>query len=234
MLDQEMILSDLVVAEKRAERLELDRKRGKNIEHEEIPLLKECIAHLENEIPLRRFPELAYAPRLKGYGFVSAKPVLTLFNNEDDDEKLPDIPDSLKSRFESEQYMTIRGKLEHEIARMSDEEVSDFLHEFNIAESAADRVIKKSYELLNLITFFTVGEDEVRAWSIKKGTPASDAAGTIHSDMKKGFIRAEVISFEDLIKAGNYQEAKKRGMIRLEGKTYEVQDGDIITVRFNV
>ena len=117
---------------------------------------------------------------------------------------------------------------------MSDEEVEDFLNEFNITASAMDRVIKRSYALLGLISFFTVGEDEVRAWTIKSGTKALDAAGVVHSDFQKGFIRAEVLSFDDFMEAGTYNEAKKKGTVRLEGKEYMVQDGDIINFRFNV
>ena len=105
---------------------------------------------------------------------------------------------------------------------------------FNIKASAMDRVIHGSYELLGLISFFTVGEDEVRAWTIPRKTPADDAAGAIHTDMKKGFIRAEVIAYKDLMTAGNYTEARKQGTVRLEGKTYAVQDGDIMEIRFNV
>ncbi|MCP4350291.1 MAG: redox-regulated ATPase YchF [Desulfobacterales bacterium] len=230
-LDQELVFADLVVVEKRLERLELDKKRGKNIEQEELSLLKECLAHLEKEIPLRKFPDIAFSPHLKGYAFVSAKPMLVLFNNTDDDNKLPDPPAGEEF---AENSMVIRGKLEHELAQMSEEEAEDFLTEFSIDASATDRVIESSYDLLGLISFFTVGEDEVRAWTIKKNTLAPDAAEVIHSDMKKGFIRAEVVSYDDLMEAGTYNEAKKKGKVRLEGKTYEVLNGDIIQVRFNV
>ena len=161
---------------------------------------------------------------------MSAKPVLVLFNNMDDDDALPDIP-ALTSK---ETCMVIKAKLEQELIQMSDEEAKEFLSEFNITASAMDRVIQQSYALLGLISFFTVGEDEVRAWTIQKGTSALDAAEVIHSDIKKGFIRAEVLSYTDLIDAGTQAEARKRGTFRLEGKTYEVKDGDIINFRFNV
>ena len=156
--------------------------------------------------------------------------MLVLFNNEDDDDKLPD---STGLDFK-EDCMVIRGKLEQELAQMSPEDASEFLTEFNITESAMDRVIKCSYELLGLVSFFTVGEDEVRAWTIKKETQAIDAAGAIHTDIKQGFIRAEVLSYENLMTAKTFQEAKKKGTVKLEGKTYEVVDGDIINFRFNV
>jgi len=229
-LDLELILNDLVIAEKRLERIELDHKRGKKMNPEEHSLLMKCRQQLENEVPLRRFPELATAPVFKGFGFLSAKPMLVVFNNEDDDDIIPEI----KELADVEDCLVIRGKLEQELAQMSAEEAADFLTEFNIAASAMDRVIQHSYEFLDLISFFTIGKKEIKAWTIKKGTAAVDAAEVIHTDMKRGFIRAEVVSFDDLMQAGSYADARKNGTVRLEGKTYSVQDGDIIFFRFNV
>ena len=117
---------------------------------------------------------------------------------------------------------------------MSAEEAEEFLVEFNLEASARDRVIHRSYELLGLISFFTIGNDEIRAWAIPRDTPAVDASEVIHTDMKKGFIRAEVVAYDDLKAAGSYAEARKQGLVRLEGKTYPVQDGDILTIRFNI
>lgn len=229
-IEEELILSDLVAVEKRLERLDLDQKRGKEIDQEELSLLNECLNNLENEIPLRRFSDLAYAHLLKGYAYISAKPMLVLFNNDDEDDRFPNIENFV----DKEECLVLRGKLEHELAQMSDEEAKEFLSEFNITGSAMDRVIKRSYDLLGLISFFTVNNNELRAWTIKKETKAVDAAGAVHSDMKRGFIRAELISYEDLMAAGTYIEAKKKGVVRLEGKSYPVQDGDIINFRFNV
>ena len=229
-MSQELILADLVVIEKKLENVELDRRRDKKTSKDELSLLNQCLKNLENEIPLRRFPDLASAHNLRGYAFLSAKPMLVMFNNEDEDDSIPEAAD-LTSR---EDCTVIRGKLEQELAQMSDEEAEEFLSEFNITASAMDRVIKQSYELLGLVSFFTVVNDEVKAWTVKKQTKAVDAAGAIHTDMQKGFIRAEVVSHEDLMSAGTYHEARKKGNVRLEGKTYEVQDGDIITFRFNV
>jgi hypothetical protein len=130
--------------------------------------------------------------------------------------------------------MTIRGKLEQELARMEPDEAQAFLEDFGITTSAMDRIIARSYELLGLISFFTVGEDEVRAWTLRRDTVAQTAAGVIHSDIEKGFIRAEVLAYDDLMAAGDYAAARKQGTVRLEGKTYAVQDGDIINFRFNV
>lgn len=229
-VDQELILTDLVVVERKLEHLGLEKNRGKKIETEELSLLNQCLEALEKEIPLRKFPDIASAHLLKGYAFLSAKPMLVLFNNEDDDDAVPDIMELTTQ----ENCMVIRGKLEQELSQMSKEDAEEFLTEFNITASAMDRVIQRSYELLGLISFFTIGKDEVRAWTVKRNTPAIDAADVIHTDMKKGFIRAEVVSFDDLISAGSYPEARKSGNVRLEGKTYEVQDGDIIEFRFNV
>lgn len=229
-LNQELILADLVITEKRIERLEHDNRRGKKYNPEEFTLLQQCLQNLENEIPLRDVPALASAPALRGYAFLSAKPVLVLFNNEDEDDE---IPGEIKVEAGGE-YMVIRGKLEQELAQMTDEEAAEFLNEFSITASAMDRVLKRSYDLLGLISFFTVGEDEVRAWTIRKDTDAVDAADVIHSDIKKGFIRAEVVAYDDLMDAGSHAEARKRGTVRLEGKTYKVRNGDIINFRFNV
>lgn len=229
-LEQELILADLLVVEKRLERIELDQKRGKKADPRELALLIECRRNLENESPLRRLAELSSARELRGFTLLSAKPMLVLFNNDDDDYEMPQV-DSLASL---ENCLVIRGKLEQELAQMSAEEAVDFLKEFNIGESAMNRVIRESYSILGLISFFTVGADEVRAWTIKKGTQAVDAAEVIHSDMKKGFIRAEVLAYDDLMEAETYANARKKGTVRLEGKTYEVKDGDIINFRFNV
>ena len=229
-MEQELILADLVVVEKRLERIELDHKRGKKMDSQEHALLVQCRQNLENEVPLRRIAELASARKLRGFAFLSAKPMLVLFNNEDDDDRIPEIG-NLTTR---EECLLIRGKLEQELAQMSEEDAAEFLNEFGISESATDRVIRKSYNLLGLISFFTIGKDEVRAWTIKRGTQALDAAEVVHTDMKKGFIRAEVLAFEDLEEVGTYAAARKKGTVRLEGKTYEVKDGDIIDIRFNV
>ncbi len=228
--DLELILNDFLVTEKRLERIELDHQRGKEMNPEEHSLLVECRKQLENEVPLRRFPQLATAHLLKGFGFLSAKPMLVVFNNEDDDDTIPEVEELTNV----EDCLVIRGKLEQELAQMSSEEAAEFLTEFNIAASAMDRVIQHSYQFLDLISFFTIGKKEIRAWTIKKGTPAIDAAEVIHTDMKRGFIRAEVVAFDDLMQAGSYAEARKNGTVRLEGKTYTVQDGDVIYFRFNV
>lgn len=229
-LEQELILADLMVVEKRLERLNLDKRRGKKINAEELSLLTESLRLLEDEVPLRNDPQIASAPALRGFAFLSAKPALVLFNNADDDE----APPQNSQLAESDNCVVIRGKLEEELGQMTAEEAAEFLAEFNINASARDRVLQASYRLLGLISFFTAGEKEVHVWTVAENTPALHAAGAIHSDMEKGFIRAEVVAYDDLMTAGSYAEARKSGTVRLEGKTYLVKDGDIIVVRFNV
>ena len=155
---------------------------------------------------------------------------MVLFNNGDDDETTP----SLKGILDNIPTMVIRAKLEEEISQMSLEEASVFLEEFGISESAMNRILKAAYQLLGRISFFTVGKDEVRAWSIPTQMIAVDAAEVIHSDIKKGFIRVEVLSYADFLEAGSYVNARTKGTVRLEGKMYEVQDGNILNFRFNV
>jgi hypothetical protein len=228
-LSQEMMFADLLVVEKRISRLELDQERGKKFNEQELALLLECNEVLTKDVPLRRRPDLATHPLLKGFMFISAKPLLVLFNNADEDDLAP-RPEAWKD----DACTVVRGKLEAELARMTPEETAGFLADFGIAASALDRVVRRSYDVLGLISFFTVGEDEVRAWTIRRGTSAVDAADVIHSDIRKGFVRAEVLGYDELQACGSYQEAKRKGLLRLEGKTYVVADGDIIDFRFNV
>ena len=229
-LETDMIFADLVVVEKRIERLDLDKKRGRKPNHEELRLLKASLRMLESQRPLRNDPDLANAHLLKGYALLSAKPVLVLFNNDDEDEDPPpwQEPPALYNP------LVVRGKLEMELAELSAEEAAEFLTAYHVKTSAMDRVIQHSCSVLGLIVFFTVIHKEVRSWMVPKGTMALDAADVIHSDMKKGFIRAEVLAYDDLMAAGTYQQAKKEGRVRLEGKTYIVQDGDIVNFHFNV
>lgn len=226
--EEEMILSDLAVAEKRMERIDQDAKRGKKPDEEELSLIKAGREMLERGLPLRLNPELVEAPVLKGFTFLSAKPQLVIINNDDEDEAIPEW------KPEHAETLVVRARLEHDIASMPPEEAREFMEAYHIDRSVLDRVIQRSYRLLTLISFFTVLNDEVRAWTMKQGLPALEAAGTVHTDMKKGFIRAEVVSFDDLKACGSFHEAKQKGLVRLEGKEYVVQDGDVINFRFNV
>ncbi len=228
-LDHELIFADLITLTKRLERLNADKTRGKKFDAAEMALVEQCVKHLEADQPLRRVPETAASPLLKGFTLVSAKPVLALINNDDANDKEPSATGPLAEV----QRLVVRGRLEAELASLPHEDAEEFLAEFGIAHSALDRIVRASYELLGLISFFTVGPDEVRAWTIRRGTEALDAADCIHSDIRRGFIRAEVLAYDDLVSAGTYAEARKRAAVRLEGKTYLVKDGDIIEFRFN-
>jgi GTP-binding protein YchF len=229
-LEQDMILSDLEVVEKRIERIEKDIKKGKKSEEEEYSLLKSCVEILEGGRPLRISPSLTASPLLKGFTLLSAKPQLVIINNDDEDESMP----RWKSVPENVEMCVIRGRIQMEIAAMPEEDAEEFVIEYHIEKSALDRLIGMSYKLLNLISFFTVSEDEVRAWTVSEGTPALEAAGEVHTDMQQGFIRAEVLSYYDLKKYESFREARGAGRVRLEGKEYVVQDGDIINFRFNI
>lgn len=229
-LEEEMVLNDLGVVEKRIERIELDRKRGKKPGEQEHALLKSCLDCLEKGEPLRNMPELAANPVLKGFTFLTAKPMLVVVNNNDDDE----APPKWDNKPEDVEIIVVRGRLEEDLASMSSEEAKEFLDAYNIRDSALDRVIKSSCNVLNRIFFFTIGSDEVKAWPISAGTQAMRAAREVHSDIEKGFIRAEVLAFEAIKAHGSFKDAKKAGVVQLEGKEYEVKDGDIINFRFNV
>jgi GTP-binding protein YchF len=226
-LEDEFLIADLATIEKRQEKLAMELKKGRKVGPEK-ELLDGCAEILNADKPLRSRPELAKAPELRGFTFLTAKPLLVIVNNPDEEDRLPDISFGLA------EAMMVRGKLEMEMAQLPESEAEVFREDFGIKESALDRVIQHSFSLLRLASFLTVGEDEVRAWTIQKDLPAQEAAGAVHSDIQRGFIRAEVVAYEDLRRAGDYAAARKQGVVRLEGKTYPVQDGDIINFRFNV
>lgn len=229
-VEEDMIINDLAVVEKKIDRLDLDAKRGKTDEEGLRSLMEACRLHLEDNLPLRSKPELGLSPELRGFTFLSAKPRLLIINNDDEDE----LPPSWSSPLDPSEVLVVRGSLEKEIASLPQEEAEEFMKAYHIEASALDRVIRSSYEILDLISFFTIGDDEVKAWTIRRGSTALDAAGTIHSDIQQGFIRGEVISFNDLKRLGSLQDAKKAGQVRLEGKEYLVRDGDVIHFRFNI
>jgi ribosome-binding ATPase YchF (GTP1/OBG family) len=166
---------------------------------------------------------------LAGYGFLTRKPVSVLLNLGDGQE-----PPEIEYAHSHCVVASIQGKLEMEIAQLPNAEAQVFLDEYGIAEPGLDKVIRCSYEMLNQISFFTIGEDEVRAWMIKRGTKALEAAGAIHSDLQKGFIRAEVIPWDDLLSLGSLAEARTKGKLRLEGKEYFLNDGEVMHVRFAI
>jgi GTP-binding protein YchF len=236
LLELELILSDLVIIERRIERLEKDVRRlsgqEKSLCQADLDLLTRLREVLEQEQPISNISLSAQEEkRLRGYSFLSMKPVLVVVNIGEDQD-----PDSIQiqSNHTRCSIVPLSAKVEAELAQMDDADAQEFLEDLNIQEPARDRVISASYALLGLISFLTVGEDEVRAWTIREGTPAVEAGGVIHSDIQRGFIRAEVIPFEDLVRAGGMAAAKKQGLVRLEGKDYLLQDGEIGHFLFNV
>jgi ribosome-binding ATPase YchF (GTP1/OBG family) len=226
-LESELVLNDYLVVEKRLERLAEEAKRGKKNDPEELELLNRAKADLEDGRSLRHDPLFASSPKLRGFAFLSAKPLLAVLNNADEDGAAVDLGGPWP-------VVVVRGRLEEELSGLEPEEAADFLAEYDLTEPAAARVIREVYRLMGLTSFFTVGDDECRAWTIARGDTALEAAGAIHSDIQKGFIRAEVVAYEDFVQAGGFAEAKKKGSFRLEGKTYVVADGDIVHFRFNV
>jgi len=227
----EMILADLTVVENRRMRLKKEKARP-----QEEALLERCVAALESEKSLRNLEFSADEENtLSGFGFLSRKPALALFNQADDKagQSLPAAyQDELKRR--ELEGLPLAGKVEMEVAQLDEGDRAAFLKEIGIQEPARERFIRASYRLMDLISFLTAGEDEVRAWTIPQGTVARKAAGKIHSDIERGFIRAEVIAYEDFIALGSETKCKEAGKLRLEGKDYVVQDGDIIHFRFAV
>jgi len=237
-VELELILSDLAVVEKRVERLEKDVKKQKNPALEkELQVLKVCKSSLEKQIPLRDASLTLEDERvIRGFTFLSLKPMLYVLNLGEKDAGRANAAEQFAQQAALKQrphtaVTAICGKVEAELAELSDSEASDFLASYGLAESAIFRLIRASYQLLGLISFFTVGEDECRAWTIRAGTTALEAAGEIHTDLERGFIRAEVVKYDDLAAAGGLAEARARAQLRLEGKDYIVRDGEIVHIR---
>jgi hypothetical protein len=233
-MDGELLINDLIAVERKQERLNEERKKGggreKALIEREIELFERLHAVLAAERPLR---DAEFSPEedkaLSGYGFLTRKPVLVLLNLGEG-QPMPEIAYS----HPHSAAVGLQGKLEMELAQLDPEEAELFMGEYGIQELGLTRVIRLSYDLLGLQSFFTVGEDEVRAWTVRRGAPAVEAAGAIHTDLQKGFIRAEVVAYVELIDCGGLAEARSKGKLRLEGKEYIVQDGDIVHIRFNL
>ncbi|RMH22908.1 MAG: redox-regulated ATPase YchF [Acidobacteria bacterium] len=237
LVDLELVLADHGVVERRLERL-ARKAKGKlsSEETRERQLLAERILPaLEDERPLRTL-ELGAddEKRLRGFQLLSAKPMLLVLNVGEDDLGSATCEGFGLSEDACRRAVIVSAPIEDEIAQLAPAEQGELLAELGLEEPSLDRVLRASYELLGLISFFTVGDDEVRAWTIRRGTVARDAAGTIHSDLARGFIRAEVVGWQELLDAGSWSACRERGLLRLEGKGYEVKDGDVINVRFNV
>lgn len=238
-IDLELIFSDMEVADRRLQKAIKAAKGGDKAAASEAALLEKLIAHLEEGKCARLFPvdfeeDKAF---LASCNLLTYKPVLYAANVKEDDLAAGNEYVERVKRFAAEEgseAFIVCAQIEQEIAELEDDEKQMFLEDLGVSESGLDRLIAASYKLLGLISFLTAGPKEVRAWTITKGTKAPGAAGKIHSDFERGFIRAEIVSYDDLIAAGTYNAAKEKGQVRIEGKDYIVQDGDIILFRFNV
>ena len=241
-INLELIFSDLEILERRISKAVRAARNDKTIA-KELALMERIKAHLEDGKMAKSFDDINDEDEqqwLESYNLLTYKPVIFAANVAEDD--LADDGASNAgvqavreyAKREDCEVFVVSAEIEQEIAELDDDEKSMFLEELGLKESGLEKLIKASYSLLGLISYLTAGEPEVRAWTIKKGTKAPQAAGKIHSDFERGFIRAEIVSYDDLMACGTYNAAKEKGLVRLEGKDYVVQDGDIILFRFNV
>jgi ribosome-binding ATPase len=241
-LDLEFTVADLTVVQNRLEKLRTSGRHGSAAEREanalEEALLDRLEPHLADGLPLRSLAlEDGEERRLRGFRFLTQKPVLLLLNlDEGSLERATELETEIRGRYDQPQSdaAAIAGKLEAEIAQLPADDARLFMDDLGIAEASRGRVIRLTYGLLGLFSFFTAGEDECRAWTLRHGSTAVDAAGAIHSDLARGFIRAEVVTYDDLMRVGSIAEARRHGVLRSEGKTYEVHDGDVVQILFNV
>jgi hypothetical protein len=234
-MEAELIINDLILVERKLKRLEEERKRGgvgrdKGIVARETDLFEKLQTLLSEEVPLRNETFSADEEEMmSSYGFLSKKPQLIVVNHSEDQ-----TPIEIETPYAQTKVVSMPAKLEMDIAQLPPDEAEIFLAEYGIEEPGLNRFIKLSYDLLGLQSFFTAGEKETHAWTVARGATAPEAAGVIHSDMQKGFIRAEVVSFDDLMTYGSFAEARNQGRLRLEGKKYVMEDGDVIEIRFNI
>lgn len=238
-VEAELVFNDFIVCESRLERIVRQAKlAGDENAKRELAVLEKVKAHLESGQPLR---DLELNPQedkiIKGFQFLSRKSKLLIINvGEDDIPNIEKINEEFSQKYANEHIdvATICAKIQAELTELEDEDREIFMQDMGLSESALDKLIRKSYALLGLITYFTGGEKEVRAWTITRGTKAPQAAGVIHKDFEKGFIKAEIFSYEHLLEHRSEAEAKKHGCLRVEGKDYVFQDGDCVLFRFNV
>ncbi|MEW6571370.1 MAG: redox-regulated ATPase YchF [Nitrospirota bacterium] len=237
-VELELIFGDLDLIEKRLDRMKDLLKRGKKPDELEKKVLLKCKDFLNKEVPLREANlDEEEQKALRHLQFLSIKPetvVLNIGENDLKTDRLKELKSAISERLTTLPLLIMCAKIEMELAQLPSEEARLFFDDLGIDEPASEKLIRACYSLLGLVTFFSTAGREVRAWSIKKGTLAQKAAGKVHTDIERGFIRAEVISFDDFISAGSMHVAKDKGLLRLEGKSYEIKDGDIVNFRFNV
>jgi len=234
-VEEELLFSDLALCEGRLERIEKSYQRGKKTPQLQMEekIVRRILEQLNDERPVRKLPMTKDEQKvIRGYQLLTEKPMMVVLNsNEENFGENQVLLDKI-----SEEYRAIEfaGKFEMELSRLDEEEMTLFMEDMGVTESARDRLTRMAYETLEYISFFTVGSDEVRAWTLRRGDTALDAAGTIHTDLARGFIRAECFSYDDLMECGSEKGVKEKGRLRLEGKNYVVQDGDILSIRYNV
>lgn len=231
-MEGELLINDLIAVERKLERLTDERRKGgtdKTLNERQTSLFQRLHQVLSDQIPLRQ-AEITPGEEmlLSGFGLLSLKPILVILNLGEG-QSIPELKLAHPCP-----VVALQGKLEMEITQLPPEDASLFMAEYGIEEPSLNRMIRLSYDLLKLQSFFTVVEDECRAWTIHRGATAYQAAGEVHTDLQKGFIRAEVIAFDELVALGGMVEARNKGKLRLEGKEYIVQDGEIVHIRFNV
>lgn len=236
-VDVELVLSDLVVVEKRLERLDKERKKIKSADLDrEAELLTEAKARLEHNQPLRGWKlDPPDEKLLRGFQFLSQKPMLYVMNlGEEDASRLNEVEETFRRKLASRagaEVAAVCGKIEAELAELPPDEAAEYLASYGLPGSGLDRLVHASYRLLGLMSFLTAGETEVRAWTIPIGSTAVKAAGAIHTDFERKFIRAEVVQWDQLVAAGGYSGLRDKGQLRLEGKDYIVKDGDVLVIR---
>jgi len=236
-VETELVLSDLMVVEKRLERVDKDRKKVKNPDMDrEAELLEKCKATLERDTPLRELTfDAEEEKRIRGFQFLSQKPMLYVLNlGEEDAARLHEKEEEFRKLLGNRKNTAVAGvagKIEAELAELKPEEAKEYLVSYGLGESGLERLISATYTLLGLMSFLTAGETEVRAWTIPIGSTAVKAAGAIHSDFEKKFIRAEVVNWKSLVDLGGYPGVREKGLLRLEGKEYIVKDGDVLVIR---
>ncbi len=236
-INLELIFADMETVEKRIDRAKKNAKGGDKAAQIEVSLFEQAYAHLESGKPARTLPEEARTLCTENF-LLTAKPVIYVANIREEDVGKADLPLVKKlydeAKAEGAEAITICARVEEELASLDPEEKAAFLEELGIGESGLDQLVKACYRLLGLISYLTAGPKEVRAWTIERGTKAPQAAGKIHSDFERGFIRAEVVAYNTLMQHGSMQACKDKGLIRSEGKEYVMQDGDIVLFRINV
>lgn len=240
-INLELILSDLEIIERRLEKAIKSARGGIKESKIELPVIEKVKAHLEANKPARTLELTEEEEKIvKSLFLITSKPILYVANISEDDLVSGNLNNDFVKKIkeyakeENSEVITICAKIEEELSALEDDERNELLSEYGLTEPGLNKLVRSSYYLLGLISFLTAGKDEVRAWTIRKGLKAPKAAGKIHTDIERGFIRAEIISYDKLIECGSESVAKEKGVFRLEGKEYVMQDGDIVNFRFNV